>query len=84
LKFKYGMSLEDYERMLVQQGGRCAICGSLESHGKTQHFVVDHDHTTGEIRALLCNRCNPAIGMMGDDPDRLEAAARYLRAFKRE
>jgi hypothetical protein len=81
LKSNYGISLEEYERMLACQGGRCAICGSTDPCGKPT-FAVDHDHVTGEVRALLCNKCNPAIGMLGDDPERLEAAARYLRAFK--
>jgi hypothetical protein len=83
LKSKYGITPADYERLLEQQGGCCAICGSHDSYGKTNRLAVDHDHETGEVRALLCNKCNPAIGLMDDDPERLEAAASYLRAFKR-
>lgn len=80
---KYGMTLGDYERMLSNQNYGCAVCGSTDSRSKTGLFVVDHDHETGEVRALLCNKCNPAIGLMDDEPERLEAAARYLRAFGR-
>ncbi len=81
LKHAHQISLSEYETLLSHQGGCCAICGSSDSHGKSGHFVVDHDHRTGVIRALLCNKCNPALGLMDDDPERLEAAARYLRRF---
>ena len=60
LKRKYGMTLEDYERMLEAQGGVCAICGEPRPEERTLH--VDHDHETGEIRGLLCFRCNNALG----------------------
>lgn len=77
LKSKYDLSLNDFERMLSEQDGKCAICRSSKHHGV--NFVVDHDHITGRVRALLCNKCNPALGLMGDDPNRLLAAAEYLR-----
>lgn len=83
LRAHYGIDTATYERMLSSQNGGCAVCGVKDAGGKCRHFHVDHDHETGEVRALLCNKCNPAIGLMDDDPERLEAAARYLRAFKR-
>ena len=61
-KKTYGISLEDYERMLIDQGGKCAICGSLDPRAKREHFAVDHCHTTGKVRGLLCIPCNTAIG----------------------
>jgi len=80
----YNLTLADYDRMLAQQGGRCAICGSTDPGGKLVHFAVDHDHVTGIARALLCNKCNMALGLMGDNPEQLESAARYLRVFQGE
>jgi len=60
----------------------CAICEKPETakrNGKVLPLSVDHDHKTGKPRALLCAGCNRGIGLFADDPDRLEAAARYLR-----
>ena len=84
LRWRYGISVEDYEGLLRQQEGKCAICGTT-SPGRTgvTHFAVDHDHASGTMRGLLCASCNQGLGRMGENPDRLEAAARYLRAFKR-
>jgi hypothetical protein len=82
LKFRrlFGITHEDYDRMLMDQHGRCLICGATES--KISHalvpLVVDHDHGTGRVRGLLCGSCNAGLGMFADDPDRLVAAAAYL------
>jgi len=76
LKHKFGMTLADYDSMLDQQGGICAICSSEEPKGK--RFSVDHNHKTGEVRGLLCNPCNVAIGLLKDSPDVLESAKEYL------
>jgi len=73
LKRAYGLSAADYEAMLIKQKGQCAICGATPP---TLH--VDHNHTTGEVRALLCGSCNRAIGLMQEDTSRLRAAADYL------
>ena len=78
LKSKHGITLADYERMLSQQGGKCAICGSLSPGQNETHFHVDHDHLTGRVRGFLCERCNVGIGYF-DDPAGFEAAAQYLR-----
>jgi Recombination endonuclease VII len=53
-----GVSTEDYERMLAEQGGGCAICGAPP---KTRRLHVDHNHKTGKVRGLLCFRCNRAL-----------------------
>lgn len=82
LKKLYGLSLEDWERMYADQGGVCAICKQSESDKSTRYsnLAVDHCHTTGVVRGLLCSACNRAIGFLGDDPDRAKALAEYLGA----
>jgi Recombination endonuclease VII len=73
----YGISWADYEAMFERQGGACAIC---KRTGVT--LCVDHCHLTGEVRGLLCIRCNSAIGFCSDDPAVLQAAAAYLQAAR--
>jgi Autographiviridae endonuclease VII len=73
----YGISLADYDVMFERQGGACAIC---KRTGLT--LCVDHCHLTGEVRGLLCIRCNSAIGFCSDDPALLQAAAAYLQAAR--
>lgn|ERR1017187_2030996 len=75
----YGLTLVDYDELLESQGGVCAICGTEEGgHGRTDHFVVDHDHATNNVRGLLCHTCNIGLGGFKDDPALLRAAIRYL------
>lgn len=78
LRKVYGLEKGEYEVMLAEQGGRCAICGTDEPGARS--FCVDHDHATSEVRGLLCNDCNVGLGFYRDDPDRLLAAATYLLA----
>jgi hypothetical protein len=88
LRRYFKMTLKDYERMLADQGGGCAICGSPEN------LVVDHDHAccptnrqSGDQacgkcnRGILCSPCNRILGFTGDDADRLREAASYLDRF---
>jgi hypothetical protein len=72
----YGMTLEDYERMLADQNGVCAICKEPRPEERTLH--VDHDHETDEIRGLLCFRCNNAIGDLRESPEFGLALVDYL------
>lgn len=58
----YGITIGDYDRMLAEQGGVCKMCGASEAGPKRQKFAVDHCHTTGRVRGLLCVRCNVAVG----------------------
>lgn len=75
---KYGITREGYDRLLEEQDGVCAICrGPRRGPGATFH--VDHCHSSNRVRGLLCGPCNTAIGLLGDDPERLERAAAYLR-----
>jgi hypothetical protein len=76
LRREYGISQASYDDLLRSQGGVCAICHQPES--RPQPLSVDHDHATGRVRGLLCDNCNIAIGKMGDEPNRLRAAATYL------
>lgn len=75
LKREYGITLDDYERMLSEQGGACAICGALPG---ARRLAVDHCHKTGVVRGLLCTSCNVGIGNLADDPELLRSAIRYL------
>jgi len=75
----YGISLEEYNCLYKMQGGRCAICGSPPPDGRFKHFAVDHDHTVGKVRGLLCTACNRGLGLFCDNPVTLELAAQYLR-----
>ena len=76
LKRTFGITLDDYYVMLKEQGGGCKICGKAE--GATKKLDVDHCHTTGRIRGLLCENCNRGLGLFYDNPDRLRMAADYL------
>jgi hypothetical protein len=73
LRHKYGMTVADFDAMLAAQGGRCALCDRTGCK-----WNVDHDHATGLVRAILCKRCNCALGWFDDDPDALRRAADYI------
>jgi hypothetical protein len=75
----YGITIQDYERMLVLQGGHCALCPATRGNARSELLFVDHDKETGLIRDwLLCGSCNIGIGCLGHDPVRLRLAADYL------
>lgn len=74
---RYGLTVDDYWKMFDEQGGRCAIC--QEARGRRE-LAIDHCHTTGRVRGLLCNRCNPGLGNFRDDVARLRAAIAYLES----
>lgn len=79
LNSAYKLSLEDYDRMLSEQSESCKICKApfdLDDQGRRPH--VDHCHSTGKVRGILCFKCNTALGKFNDSPDLLRAAARYL------
>jgi hypothetical protein len=87
LKAKYGLTAAEYQELFDAQDGRCAICGERASGRANNGAVhtelsVDHDHETGRVRALLCANCNKGLGCLGDDADRVQAAADYLRQHK--
>jgi hypothetical protein len=75
VKFHYGITKEKYATMLDKQGGKCAICRRFP--GK-QHLQIDHNHTTGAVRGLLCRTCNAGLGQFFDDQAILQSAILYL------
>jgi hypothetical protein len=80
LHYRYGLTLEQYDNLLCEQGGCCAIC-KLDPETATPGLPVlhvDHNHKTGEVRGLLCGKCNMAIGLLMEDQDNLANASRYL------
>jgi Recombination endonuclease VII len=84
---KYGITLEVYTAMYNNQKGVCAICTLPEKSmdsltGQIRYLSVDHCHTTGVVRGLLCSLCNSAIGKLKDDPRLLRKAALYLEENK--
>lgn len=78
-QYLYGVTPDQTAAMLAAQANRCAICGTEAGIGKNG-LHLDHDHTTGKVRALLCGPCNNGLGLFKDDPARLRAAAAYLEA----
>lgn len=80
LRSRYGLSPEDFNRMLDEQGGVCAICGTVDAKGRPLH--VDHDHATGAVRGLLCHQCNNGLGSFRDQVALMEKAIAYLATRK--
>jgi predicted nucleic acid-binding Zn ribbon protein len=76
---RYGLSRDDYREAWYRQDGKCAICRQPERTARNHLLSVDHDHVTGRFRGLLCSHCNRAIGLLLDDPEVIDAAARYVR-----
>jgi len=79
LKKKYDIDLEQLEQMFISQAGKCAIC--LDDFKTTKNMCVDHNHTTGQIRQLLCQKCNSAIGFFKENPLILARAIDYLNRW---
>lgn len=71
------MTDEQYHEMMKTQEGKCAICGTTFTD-KPRHIHIDHCHSTGKVRGLLCKPCNQGLGMFKDDPALLKAAAYYV------
>lgn len=75
-KRRYGVTVEQYDQMLLKQNGLCAICGRVDETGK--RLAVDHSHETGKIRGLLCTGCNTGLGKFKDSSQLLNKAATYI------
>lgn len=80
---QYNLTLEEYDSMFKSQQGLCAICQNAETQlnpsGEIKRLCVDHCHTTGQVRELLCTKCNKALGGFRDDPSLLLKAMEYLQ-----
>jgi len=82
LQRNYGMTLKQYEELRQKQEGLCAICTGegfiMASHHKMK-LVVDHCHSRGHVRGLLCHNCNRALGLLKDSEETLQRALSYLQ-----
>lgn len=86
-KRHYGLTADDYQALFDRQSGVCAICGKAETkivRGCLAKLSVDHDHETGQIRGLLCSKCNTGLGHFDDRRDLLERALAYLELHATE
>ncbi len=79
IKARFGITEDVYNELYEKQNGRCAICGTDQPSSKHGVFSIDHCHTTGKIRGLLCQHCNKGIGQFKDNIESLLAAVAYLQ-----
>jgi hypothetical protein len=87
LRCKYGISEEEFDLLVESQDRRCAICRRPETimrRGKLSRLSVDHDHTTGLVRGLLCQTCNSTLGLLRDDPDWIAEFSLRARTYLAE
>jgi len=77
---RYGVTREDFARLLSQQGGLCAICRGMPT-GK-RDFCIDHDHATGSTRGILCSNCNTALGLLRDNVQSAKNLLLYLEHYR--
>jgi hypothetical protein len=81
VKRVYGLTPEEYNKLLETQNGVCAICGKEETYSNQwnkRRLAVDHCHETGIIRGLLCGRCNSGLGWFDDNLEYLKKAVLHL------
>lgn len=88
LKRQYGITLEQYNQMLEEQNGVCAMCfepETVKSHhtGEVRYLAVDHDHKTGKVRGLLCFRCNTMLEHFDKDIDKIKAVLAYIKEHQK-
>lgn len=83
LRLRFGITPKDFQELLVSQGEVCAICREPETlcrNGKPQSLSVDHDHTSGKVRGLLCNLCNRAVGLLEYQPKAVAGLLAYVES----
>ncbi|MBW7970952.1 endonuclease VII domain-containing protein [Bradyrhizobium sp. BR 10289] len=78
LKKLYGLSLDDFQRLLSAQDFKCAICSADTPRRAGSDWAVDHCHSTGRVRGILCHPCNTMLGLARDNPLTLSKAIQYL------
>lgn len=83
MKARYGITLAQFDKMVETQGGVCAVCGLPETI-VARRLSIDHNHKTGKVRALLCDRCNVFLGRAGDDIDLLMRGVYYLWQWQKD
>lgn len=76
---RYGITAEEADALIEEQGGLCAICQRVPNQKYKNPWHIDHNHETGKVRGMLCHQCNTALGNFNDDPETLERALDYLR-----
>ena len=79
LKTEFKMTLEDWDNLFASQGNRCAICGAISPGRKDGHWCLDHDHSNGKHRGILCNGCNMGLGNIKDNKETLSQAIAYIQ-----
>ena len=84
LRRNYGITLADFNRMVLSQGSKCACCGTDKPGGKHNQWMVDHDHVTGVVRELLCKDCNIVLGLVEDSPEHLQRLIAYVAKHTNE
>lgn len=80
--WKYGITQEEYLELLKEQDFKCGICGTQEPGGRHSNWHIDHDHSSGKVRGLLCWLCNSGLGKFKDSIEIIDRAANYLRKHK--
>lgn len=80
---RYGITNEQYQEMLKSQNGTCKICKGPETM-KGRSLAVDHCHTTGQVRGLLCGKCNQGLGSFRDSPELLGSAVQYIESSRKK
>ena len=85
MKYKYGVSPEQFLKTWDDQNGECAICKDTLPdlaiyENRKRGYAIDHNHDTGEFRGILCTECNTLLGMSGDSPGILKEAIKYLES----
>lgn len=76
---RYALSEAQYDTLLAKAAGTCMLCRQ-----PTKSFCVDHAHTTGDVRGLLCSKCNLGLGLFNDSIEKLSLAIDYLKAYQQE
>ena len=80
MKWRYGTTQDEVEKMVAAQNNRCLICNTEGEGQGMQRLCIDHDHNTGKIRGMLCRKCNAGLGYFRDNPTLIRTAASYLES----
>jgi len=86
---QHGITEDEYNKLFNLYDGKCHVCLQEETgrHNRTGgklHLAIDHNHSTGKVRGLLCRNCNTALGLMKESPDRLKSLISYIEKYNNE